>query len=189
MKITEGEETPWTILDSEYVVRHRWLTARRDRVRMANGVVNDAFFVLEYPDWVNTIAVTRDGKFVMIRQYRHGVRRTSYEVCAGYCEKGETPEESARRELMEETGFGGGEWRELLVIAPNASSSDNYTHCFLATGVEKVAESRLEPTEELKVFLLDEAEVLDLLKSGLVIQATMVAPLWKYFCLKSMGEL
>ena len=162
MKITEGEETPWTILDSEYVVRHRWLTARRDRVRMANGVVNDAFFVLEYP---------------------------GYEVCAGYCEKGETPEESARRELMEETGFGGGEWRELLVIAPNASSSDNYTHCFLATGVEKVAESRLEPTEELKVFLLDEAEVLDLLKSGLVIQATMVAPLWKYFCLKSMGEL
>ena len=181
MKITDGEETKWETLDSVYLIRRPWLTARRDTVKLANGIVNDEFYVLEYPEWVNTIAVTKDGKFIMIRQYRHGIDGTSYEVCAGCCEEGETPEEAARRELLEETGYAGGTWREIMTVATNASSMNNYTHCFVAEGVEKVGDSHLEPTEELSVFLLDEAEVLALLQK----QATMAAPLWKYFYEKS----
>ena len=181
MKITEGEEKRWTTLDTEYLIRRPWLTARRDRVQLSNGVVNDEFYVIEYSDWVNTIAITTEGKFIMVRQYRHGIDATSYEICAGCCEAGETPEQSARRELLEETGFGGGEWKEILVVAANASTMNNYTHCFLATGVEKISDMHLEPTEELSVFLLDRDEVYELLKSGLVVQATMAAPLWKYF--------
>ena len=185
MKITDGEETKWETLDSVYLIRRPWLTARRDTVKLANGIVNDEFYVLEYPEWVNTIAVTKDGKFIMIRQYRHGIDGTSYEVCAGCCEEGEAPEEAARRELLEETGYAGGMWREIMTVATNASSMNNYTHCFVAEGVEKVGDSHLEPTEELSVFLLDEAEVLALLHGDVVKQATMAAPLWKYFYEKS----
>ena len=66
MKITDEKSKPWVTLGSEYLVRRPWLTARRDCVRLANGVVNDEYYVLEYPDWVNVIAITTDGKFVMI---------------------------------------------------------------------------------------------------------------------------
>ena len=87
-----------------------WLTARKDHVLLPTGAENKEYYVLEYPDWINVLAITRDGKFLMERQYRHGLGMTCYEICAGVCEKGESPLESARRELYEETGFGGGEW-------------------------------------------------------------------------------
>ncbi len=183
MKITDGNEPEWEILSSEYLIKRPWLTARRDSVKLANGVINDEFYILEYPDWVNTIAITTEGKYIMIRQYRHGIRKTSYEICAGCCEPGETPEQAARRELEEETGYGGGEWQEIMSICTNASSMNNYTHCFVATGVEKMHESHLEPTEMLQVFLLDRSEVEQMLSSGLICQSTMVAPLWKHFAI------
>ena len=57
MKITDEKSKPWVTLGSEYLVRRPWLTARRDCVRLANGVVNDEYYVLEYPDWVNVGSV------------------------------------------------------------------------------------------------------------------------------------
>ncbi len=99
--MTDDKDKQWTVLESEYLIRRPWLTARRDWVRLPNGVENNEYYVLEYPDWVNVIALTEDGKFIMERQYRHGLRWTGYEICAGVCEEGETPLESAQRELHE----------------------------------------------------------------------------------------
>ena len=181
MKITEGEEKRWTTLDTEYLIRRPWLTARRDRVQLSNGVVNDEFYVIEYSDWVNTIAITTEGKFIMVRQYRHGIDATSYEICAGCCEAGETPEQSARRELLEETGFGGGTWQSLLDISGNTSTTNNLTHCFLATGVRCLQQPHLDYSEDLRTTLLSRQEVFRLLQSGHFKQSLMAAPLWKYF--------
>ena len=74
--MTDDKDKQWTVLESEYLIRRPWLTARRDRVRLPNGVENNEYYVLEYPDWVNVIALTEDGKFIMERQYRHGLRWT-----------------------------------------------------------------------------------------------------------------
>ena len=88
--------------DSPERVSHQapLLTARRDRVRLPNGVINDEYYVLEYPDWVNVIAITKEGDFLMERQYRHGLQWTGYELCAGVCEAGEDPLESAAASFM-----------------------------------------------------------------------------------------
>ena len=99
----EKDEKKWQVLHSEYLISRPWLTARRDHVRLPNGAENKEYYVLEYPDWVNVIAITAEGKFIMERQYRHGLQWTGYEICAGVCEKGETPLQSAQRELYEET--------------------------------------------------------------------------------------
>ena len=113
----------WEILSTEYLIRRPWLTARRDHVKLPTGVENPEFYVLEYPDWVNVIAITKEGEFVMIRQYRHGLGETRYELCAGVSEEGEDPVESARRELYEETGYGGGEWQLWMTISANPSTT------------------------------------------------------------------
>ena len=131
-----NQDRRWQILDSEYLIRRPWLTARKDRVRLPNGVENNEYYVLEYPDWVNVVALTRDGRFLMERQYRHGLQLTSYEICAGVCEAGETPLQSAQRELYEETGYGGGTWTPWMDISANTSTMTNLTHCFLATDVD-----------------------------------------------------
>ncbi len=93
----DNSNKEWEVLHSEYLIRRPWLTARRDHVRLPNGVENPEYYVLEYPDWVNVIAITRDGHFIMERQYRHGLRYTGYEICAGVCEPCEEPVDSARR--------------------------------------------------------------------------------------------
>lgn len=177
----ENTEARWRVLDREYIIRRPWLTARRDKVELPDGRVIEEYYVLEYPDWVNVIAITQEGQFVMERQYRHGLGVDSTELPCGVMEKGEEPLEAARRELLEETGYGNGEWTELMAIATNPGSQNNLTHCFLAVGVEKIAEQSLDDTEELTVHLMSEAEVKSLLENNRICQALMVAPLWKYF--------
>ncbi len=104
MKYIPDESKKWRTLSSEYLFKRPWLTARRDTVELPDGRVNPEFYVLEYPSWINVIAITEDGKYVMVEQYRHGLARVGIELCAGVVEPGEAPEAAARRELEEETG-------------------------------------------------------------------------------------
>ena len=170
----------WKVLESEYLVRRPWLTARRDRLELPDGRIIPEYYVLEYPDWVNVIAITKDGQFVMERQYRHAARKISLELPCGVMEEGETPLEAAQRELLEETGFGGGQWKKLMELSPNPSAMSNTTHCFLAIGVEKIAEQHLDETEELAVLFMTKEEVKRMLNENQICQALMVAPLYKY---------
>lgn len=173
----------WKTLDSEYIVKRPWLTARRDKVQLPDGTVHPEYYVLEYPTWVNVIAITADGDFVMVEQYRHGLRDVFTELVAGVVEEGEAPIEAARRELLEETGYAGGEWQEFMVISQNPGSTDNLTHCFLARGVEKVSGQHLDATEDIAVKLLTREEVKEMLMNDRVKQSLMAAPLWKYFAI------
>ena len=178
-----SEERKWKILSSEYLFRRPWLTVRRDQVELPDGRVNPEFYVLEYPDWVNVIAITGDGKFVMERQYRHGLGRTCYEIAAGVIEEGETPLQAAQRELMEETGYEGGIWEETLSLSGNSSTTNNISHCFVARGVRRTGGQHLDSTEDLEVVLLDKSQVWDLLIHDQIKQALMAAPLWRFFAL------
>ena len=98
----------------------------------------------------------------------------------GYAKKDGSPMVSAQRELLEETGYGNGVWKEFMQISPNPSTHTNITYCFLATDVEKISEQQLEDTENLTVHLLSLQEVKELLQQGSIRQALMAAPLWKY---------
>ena len=115
----------WEILSSDYLLKSKWLTVRKDYVRMPSGIEMDDYYVLEYPDWINVIAITEDGKFVIERQYRHGTQSVDYELCAGTIEDGETPIDAAKRELFEETGYKGGEWTLYCESCPNPAAMTN----------------------------------------------------------------
>lgn len=176
-----NEDGKWKVVKSEYLIKRPWLTARKDLVELPDGRQNDEYWVLEYPDWVNVIAITEDGEFIMERQYRHALGNTCYELPCGVMEKGEKPLESAQRELLEETGYAGGEWELMMSISPNPGSQTNMAHCFVAKGVKKVAGQKLDDTEDLTVHLLTVDEVRSLMKNRQIIQALMLAPLWRYF--------
>lgn len=174
-------EEKWKILRSEYISRRPWMTARRDEVQLPDGRIIPEYWVLEFPDWVNVIALTKDGDMVMVRQYRHALGLTEYELCAGVMEEGESPLEAAKRELLEETGFGGGTWTEFMGICANPSNHTNLAHTFLAVGVERVCEQHLDATEELTCHVLSQDEVFGMLQRGEIFQALMAAPLWRFF--------
>ncbi len=171
----------WKRLSTEYLIERPWLTARRDKVELPDGRIMDEYYVLEYPTWVNVIAVTKDEKMILVRQYRHALERTCFEIVAGVVEANEDPLNAARRELLEETGYSGGEWQELMQLSANASTMTNLTHCFLAIGVENTSTQQLDATEDIEVYTFPKETVKEMLHRNEFMQALMVAPLLKYF--------
>jgi ADP-ribose pyrophosphatase len=175
------EHRPFKVLESEYLSRRPWFTVRRERVLLPTGAIVPEWYIFEFPDWVNVIAITREGEFVLIDQYRHGLGQTRYELVAGCCEQGETAEQSARRELLEETGYGGGRWSLYMTTSANPSNHNNLNYTFLAEDVELVTDRHPEESEDLEVHIFTKAEVRELLERGEMIQAMHAAPLWRYF--------
>lgn len=171
----------WKIIDQEYIIRRPWLTARRDKVQLPDGTVLDEYYVLEYPTWINVIAITKDNRFVMVEQYRHGLQDIFIELVAGVVEKGEDPLEGAKRELLEETGFGGGKWRLNTVLSANPSTMTNLTYSYIAEGVELKSAQHLDDTEDINVKILSEDEVRQLLRDDKIKQSLMAASLLRYF--------
>lgn len=179
----DKHEGKYRTLSSTTIIERPWLTARRDEVELPDGRVNHEYYVLHYPDFVNVIALKSDGRMLLERQYRYALGRECPEICAGVMEKGETPLFAAKRELMEETGHGGGTWEELMTTSPNSSTCDNVCHSFLARGVEIMGEQHLDDTESLVVTEKSQEEVFAMLMRGEFMQAMMIAPLWKYFAI------
>jgi ADP-ribose pyrophosphatase len=178
--------SPWLVENSEYLHKEPWLTVRRDSVRLRNGHLIPNYYVIEYPEWVNCIAITDEGKFVLVRQYRHALGSTHFELCAGVTEPGDPSLLiSAQRELEEETGYGGGEWAHFCTLSQNPATNNNLTHTFLAKGVTRISDPNLDAGEELTVHLFSREEVKDLLLTGGIIQALQAAPLWRYLAMNN----
>ncbi|MDE6270961.1 MAG: NUDIX hydrolase [Muribaculaceae bacterium] len=176
----------WTSLGHEYLFRRPWLTVRKERFRLPNGAVNNEYYILEYPTWVNVIARTTDGRFVMVEQYRPGLDGIFTELVAGVAEAGEEPLQAAKRELLEETGYAGGKWSLSMVISANPGSLNNLSYSFVAEGVEKVSAQQLDTTEDVAVHLIDADTLKNWLVNDEIKQSLMAAPLWKYFALNGL---
>lgn len=180
--IEKLQNRPWRVLESKPLLNlGPWLNVRQELVELPNGKQIPTWFVMDFPNWINVIAITREGEFVMIDQYRHALGETHYELVAGVVDPGETPLEAAKRELMEETGFGGGEWSSFMTLSPNPTNHTNMSYTFLATGVERLGAPHQEETEDIHQHLLTRDEVRELLGNGEIVQALHAAPLWKYF--------
>src|ERR1700741_5284910 len=95
----------WKTCYSEYIHKGAWATLRADKCEMPDGRIVDEYYVLEYPNWVNAVAITENNTVLMVRQYRHAAGIASLEIPGGVIDGNELPEEPIRRELMEETGY------------------------------------------------------------------------------------
>jgi len=175
------EPESWKTLQSEYLYKRPWLTMRQDTVQLPNGKVIDDYYIWEFPPWNNVLAITKQRDIVLIRQYRHGIGKVFYELPAGVHDKrGESVLESAQRELLEETGFGGGSWKPLMELSANPALQNNITYSFLADGVEKISQQKLDATEEISVHLVSPDELRSIVLEGGMIQALHAAPILKY---------
>jgi len=157
---------PWQLLDSTYSFRDRWLSVRSDTVRLPGGKTMSPYHVVEVADWVNVVAISEAGNVILVEQYRHAVQRVLLEIPAGHVDPKEDREAAARRELLEETGYGGGTWHALGALHPVASRFANQVHSYLAFGVRKVGEPLQEESENLTIREMPWAEFVAGLQSG-----------------------
>jgi 8-oxo-dGDP phosphatase len=171
---------PWKVLTREYLAKKPWYTVRVDRVELPNGTVIPEYWINEYAPWVNVVALTDDDQVVLIRQYRHGIEKVHYELPAGTTDPDDTSLESAaRRELREETGYGGGRWSLLSEMSANPALQNNLTYTYLAEGVTPLGAAAPEASEEITVHLTPLGEVEALIDNGGFVQALHAAPLLK----------
>ena len=159
--------------DDLHLFRLRWDTVTNPRTDKQLDRL-----VCETPDWVNVVALTPDRRFVMVRQYRFGTERIELEVAGGLIDPGETPASSARRELLEETGYTSRKWTDLGSVAPNPAYQTNRCWHFLAEDATLGdGGQELDPGEDIAVDLLSEAEVLEAVRSGEISHALCLTAL------------
>jgi 8-oxo-dGTP pyrophosphatase MutT (NUDIX family) len=171
---------PWKVLSREYLSRKFWYTVRVDKVETPTGAIIPEYWVNEYVPWISVVAITPDDHVVMIRQYRHGLAQVHFEIPAGTTDAtDESLEAAARRELLEETGYGGGTWTPLITISANPALQDNLSHTFLAEGVEPMAPPDPDESEDLRVHKIPVRDVHKLIEDGEVVQAIHAAALMK----------
>jgi ADP-ribose pyrophosphatase len=114
--------------------------------------------IVEHPGAVAVLAVDRDGYVTLVRQRREPARKQLVELPAGTLEEGEEPAHTARRELAEETGLHGGEWREVTAFWTTPGFCRERMHLFFAEGVEP-GEADPEDDEDVEVVRWPAAEL------------------------------
>jgi ADP-ribose pyrophosphatase len=164
----EGRRSPldWEHLGSRYADNLILFQTRYDEMRHpVSGRIFERI-VLESVDWVNCVAFDGDGQLVMVRQFRFGSRYTTLETPGGMVDPGEDSLTAARRELVEETGYGGGQWTYLGAVEPNPAFHDNLCHHWLGEGVEVVQAPEPGTGEHLQVELMSPEAVVTAARAG-----------------------
>lgn len=164
-------------VSGEEVFRGDFISLRRDVVRLPDGAQAVREYI-RHPGAVLILPLLADGRVLLERQFRYPHGRDFIELPAGKKEAGEPPLETAKRELLEETGYVASEWRRLGIIHNAIAYSDEGIEMFLARGLEK-REAKLDAGEFLEVFDLKMETAIEMIRDGRITDAkTVAALLW-----------
>lgn len=171
----------WNVKNSNTLCSNRVFALRKDSsISPTTGSEHD-FFVIEAPDWINVVAITEDNRVVLIEQYRHGSRDVTIEIPGGMIDPGEEPIQTAKRELLEETGYAGENWVQIGEVFPNPAIQNNKCFTFLATNCKKVSDTNFDSTEYIITSTRPSIEMHKLVSEGKITHSLVVAAFYWYF--------
>lgn len=157
----------WKVLSREplFSVPGR-LDVYNETVELPDGRIVEDYLQFVAATFAQVFAETTDGKVILLRQYKHGPRRIHLALPGGHIDEGEAPLAAARRELLEETGYGGGDWSELGSFCTAGNHGGSTSYAFLCRGAELKAEPLSGDLEEMTVERLDRSDLLKALTAG-----------------------
>lgn len=153
--MTEDTAEHWPVLSSQPLLKNWLITVRQDTVRVPDDNSAERT-VVTHPGAVAVLALDDAQRVLMIRQYRHPVGRSLWEIPAGLRDKeGESPLRTAQRELLEETGYRASEWHTLLDYFASPGYTTERIRVYLARGLEQAESSGFVREHEEKYIVAD----------------------------------
>lgn len=185
------QHKPWKTLSYSQVLDTPYLKIRCEQVAVPDGPMIPDYYIIENRGWVGIVPLTADGRFLINKQYKHGIGEVVLEFPAGGIDVGEedTPQQTARRELMEETGYSYDDnGIELLAhMLANPTGARTRIWWYLARNVRKTGEQKPDPVEVIENLLVTPQELLHLIHEGqFAVQGQISAA---YLALERLGYM
>lgn len=165
----------WKTVKTEEILRGIVFLYKRVTRHSMESKKQSVFDVLHCPNWVNIIALTKDKKVIIVEQYRQGTDEVTWEVPGGVGHKNEPFLETAKRELLEETGYSSNNWIPLGIVDVNPAFMTNQCASFLAMDCEETDEQNLDPMEEIDLKFVDLDEIPKLIKERKITHSLVIA--------------
>ena len=183
----EGSPRPWPLVKREFGAHLAICKVRLDT--LINPRTDQALVrtVLETPPWCNVVALTRERRLVVVRQYRFGTSSVTTEIPGGVVDPGEEHGAAARRELREEAGYTSSNWTYLGAVEPNPAFLNNLCHHWLALDAERTHEQELDGGEDIAIDTLSLDEVRASIASGEIRHSLVLTALSKVLDLRASG--
>lgn len=171
----------WQTLERKQLADYRIFRSWQQTSQSPRTGATHQFFVLESADWVNIIPITPEGNVVMIHQFRHGLDDVTLEIPGGVVDADDPhPLESARRELLEETGYEVDEIIHIGTVSPNPAFMNNWCHSYLALGARYTQPPHFDGAEDIAVEEIPLAQIPDLIRNGRISHALVVVAFYHY---------
>lgn len=165
------------VLHTELVFQGRFLKVTRDQVKTPDGIISHREYI-KHPGAAVILPILADGSVLLLRQYRHALKKVFWEIPAGKRDAGEDPLKTAHRELQEETGYTTANMELLTLIHPVIGYADEEMHIYLATNL-KVGPQKLDPGENLVVHAVPWSKTWELVEKGEISDVkTLIALFW-----------
>ena len=140
-----------------------------DEVKLRNGRITQRIRI-DHPQAAAIVPFVSQNEIIMVRQYRYALQRETLEIPAGKLDKGESPEECIKRELIEETGFEAGSVEWLYTYAPALGYSNELIHLYAGRDLKKLEES-IDEHEISSVEILTLEEVAGLIRDHRILDS------------------
>lgn len=169
----------YEVLESKLTYTGKIVRVTVDKLRMPDGSEAYRETVIRGKDAAAILAVDTGGSLLFVRQYRHAFRELLLEIPAGMCEGSETPEQTALRELEEETGRKAGKLELLCEMYPTVGYCTEKIFLFAATGLT-AGRQKLDADEFLEIERYTLAEANDMIRSGAIKDGKTIAAIFAW---------
>ena len=136
-----------------------------DEVAKPSGAITQRI-VINYPDSIAIVPFIKPDKFIVVNQYRYALQRETLEFPAGKIDKGESPEQTLHRELLEETGYEAKTIKKVYSYTPALGYSTEILHMYFATDLELKDKTKVDPDEISSVKIVSKKELWEGVNSG-----------------------